>query len=104
MTPETPLVRSSTRVVQEPSEFCVTDAWMESPGETDMVAKSVSAFSGNSSHQPTFWRCTPPMHMLRTPVWSRSPEVPPAPPMPTQLDTPAFFVWEQFSLETLNRP
>src|SRR5215467_3253784 len=106
MTPETPLVRSSTRVVQELSEFCVTDATIESPAETDRVLKSISGYSGYSSHQPASLCCTPLTHMLRTPVWSRSSGVAPVavPPMPTQLDIPAFFVCEQLSFETVNRP
>ena len=60
--------------------------------------------SGNSSHQAGFSTCTPRMHSLTTPVWRRSPEVPPAPPMPTHAASPAFRVLLQLSVGTVKSP
>src|SRR5215475_5459041 len=104
MRPEMPVVRSSSRVVHEPSWFWRTLAFIESPGETDMVWKSTSGYSGYSSHQAASLRWVPPSQSLLTPVWSSSPEEPPAPPIPTQVDSPALGVCLQFSLGTVNCP
>jgi hypothetical protein len=56
ITPERPVVRSSTFVSQAPLLPWKTDAWMESPGETGKPRKSFEVFGmlGYSSNQPAY--------------------------------------------------